>query len=267
MLPSGLCWQYPLIFVWIIGIFLAIGRWRRDPQVSAATLIGLGCMLLAAIGQLVVFSLVLPRSSGSMANFAIFLQLTAAVASLIRAAGWTAMLLAIFGWRSATPTGGNIPLQFSIRGLLIATFVVAVFCGLVRGLTALLGESVAILLSLLDDIPVLLRWIFGGWVAWTRRHRHPAVSTRVITAILLQAMSLIVSVAALVWFVSYDATSPLSFAAVSLVNAISDLVGVVVGCLSWALLLAAAFGSRTSGAEVGGNPFREAPAVPVERGS
>jgi hypothetical protein len=252
MFLSGLCYLVPTAIVWFVGVVVAISRWQHHPRVSAAVLISIGCMLFAWIGQQVVFVFLDPPPGLNWSDFAIYFQITAAVGALVRAAGWMAILVAIFGWRDATDAGRSNPLQFSIRGLLVVTLVVALLCGLFRGLVAFLGESATILLTLLDEIPIAICWLFGGWLAWTRRKRHPEVSWRLAIAIGLQCGSLIVSIVVFAWVRSLGTTDWLSL--------ISMLVWLVNGPTTWILLLTAAFGWRTTHVDVPGGPFRKMPA-------
>jgi hypothetical protein len=251
MIPSGLCWQAPLAIVWFIGIVVAVSRWRSHPKISTAVLISIVCMLSAAVGQQVVFVLLDPPPGLSWSDFAIYFQITAAIVALVRAAGWAAILVAIFGWRGATNAGRTNPLQFSIRGLLVVTLVVAVLCGIIRGLTAILGESASILLTLLDEIPIAICWLFGGWTAWVRRRQHPSVSWFVAMAIGLQCGGLILSLAAMAWMLKFGPTNWL--------GPILMLVWLLTGPGSWILLLTSAFGWRTSKVGLPESPFRELP--------
>ena len=250
MYLSGFWLLYPLVIVWIIGLLLAIRSWQRHPQVSAAVLVSIGCMLVATVGQQVVYSFLRPATITGTDDVVIYWQMTAVIASLLRTAGWLAIFVAIFGWRDLSP-GSRNSLQFSIKGLLIATLVVAVLCGLLRGLAALMGEAAAILYSLVDDIPVVLCWIAGGWLAVAQRHQHPAVSRRVLIAIALQCTGLAVNIAVLAFLLITSNYAPG-------LNLISSLVGLVTVLISWVLLLAAAFGGRTIYAVASG-AFRESP--------
>jgi hypothetical protein len=163
------------------------------------------------------------------------------------------MLVAIFGGRDEIGPGRRNPFQFSIRGLCVVTLVVAVLCGITRALAELLDESTTIMLgSLFDDIPTAICWLVGGWLAWTRRILHPEVSRRVLIAIGLQLGIFIVSIAVIVWM--------LNFAAAVGPSLILFLLWLVVGPVSWVLLLAAAFGWRTTSRDAPGRQFRELPA-------
>jgi hypothetical protein len=224
MVVSTNFWPAPLIFVWLIGIVFAVCRWRRHPGVSATVLISMGLALVAAIGHTTAFA-ALDRD-------------LPVVASLVRAAGLATMLVAVFGWRQpASGATTRIPLQFSILGLLVLTLVVAILCVLIRGLIAALDEYSFILLSLLDDIPMAICWLFGGWLAGARHAEQPQVSRCTALAIGLQIASLLVTVGVTAYMLRFG---PAAFP-----RSASTLVPLVCGPLSWALMLAAAFGWRS----------------------
>jgi len=246
---SDSCFAIPTAIVWLVGLFVAIARWKQHPGVSAAVSIGMACQLAAVAIQTIVVSFLLATTGPrSMQSLMIGLGIMAVVVSLFRAVGWAAMLTAAFGWRDFSSDAARRPLwQFSIRNLLIVTFAVAVLCGIARALVNLLGEAAMYLLGLVDELPTFICWIYGGWLAWTRRDRHPQMARRVGTAIGLSVVNLLLGVFTFV---------------VALVGSAHDWVfvpyffmGVVVGPVSWALLLIAAFGWRKLD-----DPFQQIPA-------
>ncbi len=249
MLLSGLCSQIPLVIVWIVGVVLAISRWQRHPRVSAALVIGIACMLSAIVGRQLSFSLLLPVLRRSTADASIYWQIVAAIVSLIRAAGWAAMFVAIFGWRETAAAGRKSTLQFSIRGLLVATFVVAVLCGLLRGLAVALGESATMLLAFLGEIPIAICWLVGGYLACTRWTLYPRVSRCALGAIGVEVGGLVFVNAALVWIMTRGGPSQLW--------PLVSLSWLLASTVSWILLLRAAFGWRPPHAAAPGSPFRE----------
>ncbi len=237
---SGLCWQTPLVIVWIAGIVLAISRWQRHPRVSAAVVIGIACMLSASVSRQLLYSLLLPALIRNYADVTIYLQIFAAIDTLIRTAGWATMFLAIFGWREASAaSSGKSMLQFSIRGLLVTTFVVAVLCGLLRGLVAALGESAAFLLAFLGEIPIVICWLAGGSLAWMRWTQHPKVSICALGAIGFQVGGLILINALGVWILTRGGGPSQLWPLVS-------LSWLLANTASWVMLLRAAFGWRTT---------------------
>ena len=239
MLFTDNCFAIPTAIVWLVGLIVAIARWKQHPGVSAAVSIGMGAMLAGVAIQTIVVSLLLASAStGSMQSLMIGLGIMAVVVSLFRAVGWAAMLTAAFGWRDFSSDAARRPLwQFSIRNLLIVTFAVAVLCGIARALVNLLGEAAMYLLGLVDELPTFICWIYGGWLAWTRRNRHPQVARRVGIAVGLSAFNLLLGVGT--FLVAMVGTRP------DWIFVPYFFMGVVVGPVSWALLLTAAFGWRT----------------------
>ena len=248
MLYSSLCYLAPTSLVLVIGSLIAIGRWPRHPQVSLAILIAATCLLVANVGQQLLYHY-LTRGGVSFSDVAIYFQIIAVAGSLIRAAGWGTMTAAIFGWRGPVTPGSASRWQFSIRGLLVVTFVVAIACGLLRWLAVLLGESAEILLTLVDDIPVFLCWIVGARLAWTRWRLHPEASRTTLIAIGLAWLALVLNLAFLLTIRRYYALGwPM------LLNAASYLV---LWPATWILLLRAALGWRTRAVDLPGTPFRQ----------
>jgi hypothetical protein len=169
---------------------------------------------------------------------------------LLRTTAWVAILTAIFGWRSSglarTPT-----FQFSIRGLLILTLVVALLCAVGRVVVSWLGGVSPYWVSLADDLPVSICWFCGGWLAIRRWSEHPIVFGLALAGIALSAASFLFF--HLVWM------SNLTNANIYLANwaiTFSGLISPVV----WLLLLAAALGWRTEPAAMAPAQSASAPA-------
>jgi hypothetical protein len=249
MFLSGFCYLVPTSIVLIVAMVIAISRWQRHPRVSATVVTSMACMLLASVGQQLLFAYLYPARTVGPRDVAIYFQVIAAIASLIRAGGWAAILVAIFGWREGAARGKS-PLQFSIRGLLVVTFVVAVLCGLVRGVAMLLGESADVLMTLLDDIPVILCWAVGARLAWSRWQLHPQVSKCTLIAIGLACAALIMYFL-LAIRMYYTPDWPMALAIIG---------SLVLGPATWIVLLIAAFGWRTLPAAAPDSVLRESPA-------
>ena len=236
---SMLAYLVPVLIVWLIGAVLALARWPRHPQVSASVLISLACMLLAFLVQQAGFHLVLNyfRQPGQSAStVALPLSVVGILASIVRTAGWLAILIAVFGWRKLDPAKSAAPLQFNIRMLLALTLAVALLCGLGRGLVALMGESAGFLLSLLDDVPLVVCWLGGAWIALKRWTWHPGVSRLALLAIGLSLGSFLMFQS--LWiFVGTIGLSPRPF---QWINMLSGPIAAV----AWASLLTAALGWR-----------------------
>jgi hypothetical protein len=237
MLLSNFCYMAPTVVVLLAGGLVATSRWPRHPQVSSAILIAIACMLAANTGPLLLHFYVYP-SANPRADVVLYYQVIAAIASLVRAAGWGTMLTAIFGWRERAPAGRVSRFQFSIRGLLVVTFVAAVLCGLLRALALLLGESAEILLSLLDDIPVFLCWTVGAWLAWSRWPLHPQVSQHTLIAVGLASCALVLSLIFLLAIPRYYA---LGWPAL-----LMFMSYLVLWPTTWVFLLVAALGGRST---------------------
>jgi hypothetical protein len=243
-----LAYLVPVLFVWFIGAVLALARWPRHPQVSAALLISLAGMFIAFVSQQVGIYLVqsyVRQAGQSASTIAIPMSVVGIVASVIRTTGWLAILIAVFGWRTIDPAK-TAPLQFNIRMLLALTLAVALLCGLGRGLVALMGESAGYLLNLLDDVPLVVCWLCGAWIALKRWTWHPGVSRLALVAIGLSLGSFLVFQA--LWI--FVRTMNLSPIPVVWINMLAGPISAV----AWGALLTAALGWRD-----GDNPFRSRP--------
>jgi hypothetical protein len=169
----------PLLLVCVYGAGLAIQRWQRHPQVTAWFVIALACMLAASLGA-AALSDRLFMTGGQPIDRA--LLAIASVATLVRTVGWAAALVAIFGWRPARRER-SLELQFSIRGLLILTLVVAILCAWLRGRGTLL--------VFFRNTPLVICWIYGCWLALSLKKWHPQVSLRTLLAIGLSCAALL----------------------------------------------------------------------------
>lgn len=173
-------------------------------------------------------------SAQSMRAVLLLYGVVAFISSLIRAAGWAAIFVAIFGWRDDA-FAVERRLQFSIRNLLVLTLAVALLSGLIRMLVDLFGEQALYLATLLIELPIFICWVYGGWLAWTRRSRHPEVSKNTLIAIAARVGSLVLGVATIVCL--FAGASPQWLG-------LYRLVEFIAGPTSWILLLVAAFGWR-----------------------
>ncbi|HKC88414.1 MAG TPA: hypothetical protein VKG02_20680 [Blastocatellia bacterium] len=112
----------PVIIVWVIGIALALSRWRRHPRVSQFALIACAVMLIntAANRSLTIWMPLAMRDYGWTAvQIGSFFSAIGIITSLISATAWTLVICAVFGWRDqrqkenlfppAPPTFGNEP--------------------------------------------------------------------------------------------------------------------------------------------------------------
>ena len=95
--------QLPLILVWVIGLVLAIIRWKRHPRASLFTLIAItGLMILSLAGSLLsVWLPVMIRTGGwDVSRIGVINTAVGFVRSLLAAILWGLLLAAIFGKRN-----------------------------------------------------------------------------------------------------------------------------------------------------------------------
>jgi hypothetical protein len=102
--------QSPIYLVWLAGIILAIVYRERHSRVSLLTGVALGVLLVeTVIGTYLSVSLpvILFRRGIDASAIAPILNAVNCVRSLIAAAMWGLLLVALFGWRqSPAPEGG-----------------------------------------------------------------------------------------------------------------------------------------------------------------
>ncbi len=119
---SNIVISLPVIIVWVIGIALALSRWRRHPRVSQFALIACAVMIFNTVASrsLTIWMPLAMRDYGWTAvQIGSFFSAVGIITSLISATAWTLAICAIFGWRDqrqkenffppAPPTFGNEP--------------------------------------------------------------------------------------------------------------------------------------------------------------
>ena len=147
-------------------------RRSRQPQVSGLVVGSLATMAASSILQRILVAVIISaaqKSGRGIASVSLVLSIIGLAAAVIRLGAWIAMLTALFGWRDAAATGpSRATLQFSIFSLMAVTLVVAILCGAVRALVVWLGESAEILISLVDEAPLLICWVVGIRIAIAR---------------------------------------------------------------------------------------------------
>jgi hypothetical protein len=112
----------PVIIVWLIGIVLALSRWRRHPQVSRLALIALAISIVNLIVNrfISIWAPLTMRDNGwTTYQIGLFFTALGIITALISAAAWALVICAIFGWRDqrqkenlfppAPPTFGHEP--------------------------------------------------------------------------------------------------------------------------------------------------------------
>jgi hypothetical protein len=100
----------PLIFVWVIGIILSIIFWRRHPIVSMLAVIAMATLLVERFVRIFLsywlpfeinhYGLTGPQTTLIQKSVNIF-------ESLVNAAAWSLLLIALFGWRKASTIDSN----------------------------------------------------------------------------------------------------------------------------------------------------------------
>jgi hypothetical protein len=93
----------PVIIVWVIGIALALSRWKRHPKVSLFAIIAFVVM----IGSSVIFRVIsamgpmmMAQSGWAPSEMGPVFAVIGIVSTLITAVAWALILCAIFGWRA-----------------------------------------------------------------------------------------------------------------------------------------------------------------------
>lgn len=82
------------MFVWIIGLILAIVRWKQSPKKSGLVLIGLSIMLLGGLTDIAQnYFAIQARHMMSYLNFVSILSI---VGVLLDTLGWVLCIIAIF---------------------------------------------------------------------------------------------------------------------------------------------------------------------------
>jgi hypothetical protein len=118
----------PAIIVWVIGIALALSRWRRHPRVSQFALIACAVMIINTVANrsLTIWMPLAMRDYGwTTVQIGSIFTVIGIITALISATAWALVICAIFGWRDqrqkenlfspAPPAFGNEPREQSAR--------------------------------------------------------------------------------------------------------------------------------------------------------
>jgi hypothetical protein len=236
---QSLVWAIPYLATLVVGIFLAVVRWQRHPAVSALLLFALAGTLVSAIGYRIAAPLIIAGRGGApLSSIALYLGLLGIVVALVRTVCWALTIAAILGWRTAPGDQGPAPLQFSIRGLIVVTFAVALLLGLGRWLTGLLRETGPMLVQLVDDIPVVACLGIGIWICVVRWSRHPSVSLVATGALAIAAAVTLLPQLIMIATMSASIRSDAFFL-------LMNTTSMIAASVSWALAIAAALGWRS----------------------
>jgi hypothetical protein len=101
----------PVIIVWVIGIALALLRWRRRPRVSQFALIACAMMIINTVANrfLTIWMPLSMRDLGwTTVQIGSIFTAIGIITGLISATAWALVISAIFGWRDG-PQKQNIP--------------------------------------------------------------------------------------------------------------------------------------------------------------
>lgn len=82
------------MFVWVIGLILAIVRWRKSPRKSILVLIGLSIMLLGGITDIV--QNYISVNIHHMMNYISFVHIFSIAGVFLDTLGWVLCIIAIF---------------------------------------------------------------------------------------------------------------------------------------------------------------------------
>jgi len=108
-----------LVIIWVIGVVLALSRWRRHPRVSLFALLAFGMMLVSRFQSVLLPPIMSYYGWTADQMGQIFFTVIGLMSGLTSAVAWAFVLCAIFGWRDqrqkenlfppAPPTFGNEP--------------------------------------------------------------------------------------------------------------------------------------------------------------
>jgi heme/copper-type cytochrome/quinol oxidase subunit 2 len=108
-----------LVIIWVIGVVLALSRWRRHPRVSLFALLAFGLMLVSRFQSVLLPPIMNNYGWTADQMGSIFFIVIGLITGLTSAVAWAFVLCAIFGWRDqrqkenlfppAPPTFGNEP--------------------------------------------------------------------------------------------------------------------------------------------------------------
>jgi len=183
------------------------------------------------------------RAGASAQTVGFYLAMMSLIALPIRLGVWVTILLAIFGGREAAQSDQSqrVGFQFSIRAVMVLTFVVAVLCAAVRTLAGLMGESALLLLTMIDEVPIVGCWLIGIVIATTRWSIHPQVSKAAISGFALDFTALLMGQSLRLWAIASHNTTymPMLF----------TLADVLLTAAAWAFIIVAALGWRGNARE------------------
>jgi hypothetical protein len=93
----------PSLIVWLVGIGLALARWRRHPRVSLLSLIAFAVLIVATTtGRFLItwLPLTMQESGWTMAQIGSASVAISAATTMVNTLAWILVLCSIFGWRA-----------------------------------------------------------------------------------------------------------------------------------------------------------------------
>ena len=105
-LMTQMVWQSPALLVYVGAILICALRARRAPRAATLAIIGLGLMLLGAVGVTVVQGVAIQRLNAGSASWRQVMMITGVVGVVVRAAGVGLLVAAVFAGRLREVGGG-----------------------------------------------------------------------------------------------------------------------------------------------------------------
>jgi hypothetical protein len=110
---------FAMVIVWVIGVALALSRWRRHPRVSLFALFAFAIMLVSRFQNVLLLPIMVSYGWREVQIGSIFFTVINLITGLTSVVAWALVLCAIFGWSDGPqkqnfsppkpPTFGNEP--------------------------------------------------------------------------------------------------------------------------------------------------------------
>jgi uncharacterized membrane protein YdfJ with MMPL/SSD domain len=97
---SSLAIQAPLVLLWLVGLGIALGRWKRHPRRSLLASVALGILVLDLIfgGLASTFApLIANEGNLSITDVGLVFAVIGVVRTAVHIVAWVLVLLALFG--------------------------------------------------------------------------------------------------------------------------------------------------------------------------
>src|SRR4029450_13647962 len=89
---------FAMVIVWVIGVALALSRWRRHPRVSLFALLAFAIMLVSRFQNVLLLPIMLSYGWREVQIGTIFFTVINLITGLTSVVAWALVLWAIFGW-------------------------------------------------------------------------------------------------------------------------------------------------------------------------